>query len=80
MDRNIYISALNDYGLYLQKLDQDAEAMRVLAAVISVEPQREIAYLNLADTLWHMGRKEDALPYFQKYNEIRSEENKEAAN
>ncbi len=79
MDREVYISALNDYGLYLQKLDQDAEAMRVLAAVISAEPQREIAYLNLADTLWHMGRKDDALPYFQKYNEIRSEENKEAA-
>lgn len=78
MDREVYIAALNDYGRYLQKLDQDAEAMRVLAAVISVEPQREIAYLNLADTLWHMGRKEDALPYFQKYNEIRHEENKEA--
>lgn len=78
MDREVYISALNDYGLYLQKLNQDAESMRVLAAVISVEPQREIAYLNLADTLWHMGRKDDALPYFQKYNEIRSEENKEA--
>ncbi|MBS2000448.1 MAG: TonB C-terminal domain-containing protein [Cyanobacteria bacterium SZAS LIN-5] len=78
MDREVYIAALNDYGRYLQKLDQDAEAMRVLAAVISVEPQREIAYLNLADTLWHMGRKEDALPYFQKYNEIRNEENKEA--
>lgn len=77
-DPKVYIAALNDYGTYLQKLGQDAEAMRVLAAVISVDPQREIAYLNLADTLWHMGRKEDALPYFQKYNEIRSEENKEA--
>lgn len=79
MDREVYISALNDYGLYLQKLNQDAESMRVLAAVISAEPQREIAYLNLADTLWHMGRKDDALPYFQKYNEIRNVENKEAA-
>ncbi|CAN5610735.1 hypothetical protein BH10CYA1_BH10CYA1_12450 [soil metagenome] len=78
MDREVYISALNDYGLYLQKLDQDAESMRVLAAVISAEPQREIAYLNLADTLWHMGRKEDSLPYFQKYNEIRNEENIES--
>ncbi len=78
INREVYISALNDYGLYLQKLNQDAESMRVLAAVISVDPQREIAYLNLADTLWHMGRKDDALPYFQKYNEIRSEENKEA--
>lgn len=77
-DPEVCIAALNDYGLYLQKLGQDAEAMRVLAAVISAEPQREIAYLNLADTLWHMGRKEDAMPYFQKYNEIRSEENKEA--
>ncbi len=78
VDREVYIAALNDYGRYLQKLDQDAEAMRVLAAVISVEPQRELAYLNLADTLWHMGRKEDALPYFQKYIEIRNQENKEA--
>ncbi|HEY9676563.1 MAG TPA: tetratricopeptide repeat protein [Drouetiella sp.] len=78
MPKNVYISALNDYGLYLIKNNQDAEALRVLQAVISSEPQREIAYLNLANALWHLGRKEEALPYLEKYKQIRAIEEKEA--
>jgi tetratricopeptide (TPR) repeat protein len=79
MAPDVYIPALNDYGFYLQKIDQDAEAVRVLQAVISIEPEREITYLNLAEALWKLGRKEEALPYLEKYKEIREAESKEAS-
>ncbi len=77
MAQSLYVAALNDYGFFLQRIDQDAEAVRVLQAVISAEPERELAYLNLANALWHLGRKEEALPYFEKYKEMRLEESKE---
>jgi tetratricopeptide (TPR) repeat protein len=80
MAQNVYVSALNDYGFFLQRIDQNAEAVRILQAVISAEPDRELAYLNLANALWHLGRKDEALPYFEKYKEMRVEERKESIN
>lgn len=73
----IYIPAVNDYGFFLQKAGQNAEAVRILQAVISEDPQREVAYLNLADSLWRLGRESEAKPYFEKYKELMALEKKE---
>jgi len=76
---SVYIQALNDYGYFLQKNDQNYEATHILQAVVNHAPQREVAYLNLADSLMQIGRKDEAAPYFAKYKELMQAENKASA-
>lgn len=71
----VYLRALNDYGFYLQNCDRDAEAVTVFKEVIAQWPTREVAYLNLADSLWKTGKKNEALPLYAKYKTLMQAEN-----
>jgi TonB family protein len=71
----VYLRALNDYGFYLQNCDRDAEAAAVFKEVIAQWPTREVAYLNLADSLWKTGKQSEAMPLYKKYKVLMASEN-----
>jgi TonB family protein len=70
-----YIAPLNDYGFYLQETGHDEPAVRVFRKVVALEPSREVAYLNLADSLWKLGDKDEAAPLYEKYKALMKSEN-----
>ena len=43
---------LNDYGFFLDEAGQHDKAISVLQVVIARDPNRAVAYLNLADKVW----------------------------
>ncbi|HEY9756286.1 MAG TPA: TonB C-terminal domain-containing protein [Oculatellaceae cyanobacterium] len=75
ISKNDYIAPLNDYGFYLQETGKDEPAVRVFQKVVMLEPSREVVYLNLADSLWKLGRKTEAAPLYEKYKKLMKSEN-----
>jgi hypothetical protein len=71
-----YIAALNDYGFFLQKSGRDEEAIPIFKAVINEDPTREVAYLNLADSLEKTGKSSDAGQYYRLYKQLMEQESK----
>lgn len=64
---NDYIGPLNDYGFFLQQSGCLKESVSVLRLVISVAPERAVAYLNLADSMWDLEMKSDAQEFYGHY-------------
>ena len=62
-----FIRILNDYAFFLSESGDDQRAEGYLLKVIEWEPQRVVAYLNLADVSWNIGKKEQAKSYYQQY-------------
>lgn len=62
-----YITALNDYGFFLQQCGCLKESVPVLKLVVELSPERSVAHLNLADSLWGMGKQTDARSAYQNY-------------
>ena len=62
-----YISALNDYGFFLQQNGCLKESAKVLSLVTNLSPQRAIAHLNLADSFWRLGQEDNAKKSYQTY-------------
>jgi TonB family protein len=71
-----YIAPLNDYGFFLQKSGRDEEAIPIFKAVINEDPTREVAYLNLADSLEKTGKSSDAGQYYRLYKQLMEQESK----
>ncbi len=71
-----YIAPLNDYGFFLQQAGKDAEAITIFKAVIGADPTREVAYLNLADSLKKTGNVVDSGQYYGIYKQLMQHENK----
>lgn len=71
-----YIYALNDYGFFLQQAGDDNRAIPIFNAVIKEDPARAVAYLNLADSLWTLDRKQEAKSHYQTYQRLMAEANK----
>jgi tetratricopeptide (TPR) repeat protein len=71
-----YIAPLNDYGFFLQKAGKDAQAVPIFRAVIAEDPTREVAYLNLADSLKQIGRTTEAGQYYRLYKQLMEHEQK----
>ena len=71
-----YIYALNDYGFFLQQAGDDNRAISVFNAVIKDDPARAVAYLNLADSLWTLDRKQEAKSHYETYQRLMMEANK----
>lgn len=65
-----YINVINDYGFFLQMSDQNEAAIKILQWVISTEPKRTVAYLNLADAFWSLGRQGEARANYQQYQDL----------
>lgn len=65
-----YLAALNDYGFYLQEAGDHAAAHAPLALVVGQDPARRPARLNLADTLWALGRRDEARTHYRAYRQM----------
>ncbi len=72
-----YIGIINDYGFYLQKLNKHVDAIEAFQTVHSLDAQRSVNLLNLADSLWESGKTTDAKNFYNKYIEIMKEAKKE---
>ncbi|MCA8116965.1 tetratricopeptide repeat protein [Burkholderia cepacia] len=68
--RDILISSLNDYAYALQLVKRNGEAVSVLETVLSVAPNRAVAWLNIADSYWDMGDSQKARPAYKKYVDL----------
>lgn len=63
-----YVPALNDYGFFLQQAGKNGKAVRILSLVTSEDPERTVAYLNLADAQWSLGKRLDSINNYSRYN------------
>ncbi|HDR9766404.1 TPA: tetratricopeptide repeat protein [Burkholderia cepacia ATCC 25416] len=68
--RDILISSLNDYAYALQLVQRNDEAVSILRTVLSVAPNRAVAWLNIADSYWDMGDSQKARPAYKKYVDL----------
>ncbi len=77
METEAYVSALNDYGFFLQQAGDDRAAAPVFKAIIERAPTtRPVAHLNLADSLWTLNHKTEAAAHYRRYQQLMSAENK----
>ncbi len=60
----------NDYGFFLLEAGHPSEAEPILRHVISLDPTRAVAYRNLADALWALGRFDEARPLYAEYQSL----------
>lgn len=67
-----YITALNDYGFFLQQSSCTRESAEVLALVTRLAPERAVAQLNLADSLWSLGNLKEARLGYEHYLKLQS--------
>lgn len=73
------IVTANDLAYYLWKNSRPEEASIILQKVISLDPHRVVALLNLADSLWDIGPeafKQQAREYYSRYDENMRSSNK----
>jgi hypothetical protein len=71
-----YVPALNNYGFFLQQAGKNGKAVRILSLVTSEDPERTVAYLNLADAQWSLGKRVDAINNYTRYNRMMIESEK----
>jgi tetratricopeptide (TPR) repeat protein len=62
-----YLAAVNNYAYYLQLQGKHSEAIPILQKIVEIDPERTVAYLNLADSLWAMGKKSEAGQCYAEY-------------
>jgi tetratricopeptide (TPR) repeat protein len=65
-----FVGALNDYGFFLQQGGQNDKAVDILLLVVSEDPKRTAAYLNLADAYWELGRRQTAIDNYRLYEKM----------
>jgi hypothetical protein len=65
-----FVTALNDYGFYLQETGAHKEAMKIFEKIKEIDPTRLVNYLNLADSLWAVGQKEKACESYEMYSDL----------
>ncbi|WP_122847452.1 tetratricopeptide repeat protein [Pseudomonas viridiflava] len=58
----------NDVGFLFSESGHYAEAVELLRRVVLDNPDRKVAYLNLADAYWGMNKKVEARENYQKYH------------
>lgn len=68
-----YITALNDYGYFLQQNGCLKESTNVLTLVTEISPERAIAHLNLADSFWKLGKVTEAKQSYKTYISLMKE-------
>jgi hypothetical protein len=61
-----FIVILNDYGFFLEQ-SSDPRAVEILSIAVALDPERTVAFLNLADALWGEGRKTEAAVNYREY-------------
>lgn len=71
-----YITALNDYGFFLQRSGCLKQSVEVLCLVTSVSQDRAVAHLNLADSYWKLGKQNEAQISYQNYLHLMGSEDR----
>ncbi|MFS2093284.1 tetratricopeptide repeat protein [Pseudomonas sp. Pseusp11] len=66
----VVILAINDYAYFLQENNQAIESIPFLNDVVAAEPSRAVAWLNLADSNWAIGKKNDAAKQYAVYRNL----------
>ena len=61
------LTKLNNIAYYLQKNGHNKEASMMLESLLKVYPKRMVAYYNLADAYWALGRKKEAKKMYEVY-------------
>jgi len=72
-----FITAMNDYGFFMEQAGKCKDAIFVLTCVLTLSPDRTPAHLNLADALYKYGSKEEAKKYYKTYMELMKKEGKD---
>ena len=72
------IDHINDYGFYLAEVGRPDDAIPVLQAVIDLNRDRTVTYLNLADAQFAIGDKMAAKQSYAEYVKRMAAEGKEA--
>jgi hypothetical protein len=57
----------NDIAYFWQKSGNDKDAIWLLKIIISKNPERTVAYLNIADSLWRTSNKEESINNYKVY-------------
>ena len=63
------VGAFNDYGFYLEQAGRVRDAIGVLSAVTDIDPNRTVAWLNLADAAYAAGQLADAKQSYAEYRQ-----------
>lgn len=74
LPREDYAEMINDYGFFLLEAGHPERASVMLEGVIAVAPDRAVAYLNLADALWALGRFDEARPLYGEYLRLQDDD------
>ena len=61
------VAGFNDYGFYLEEAGRPKDAIAQLSAVVDVDPDRTVAYLNLADAYYATGDRAAAQTNYAEY-------------
>lgn len=68
----------NDKAYFLEQSGLYEEAVYILEVIIKEFPNRTVAYLNLGDAYWGLGKKEEAKQAYKIYIEQMKAKNKES--
>lgn len=63
----------NDLGFLFEQAGYFSEAIELLNEVITKQPKRAVAYLNLADSYWAANKTDQAAVIYEKYLSLRKE-------
>jgi hypothetical protein len=69
------VQAFNDLGFYLAEGGNDELALKFYRGVEAVG-KRTVLMLNIADSLWRLGRKDEAQRYYSQYHDAMSADGK----
>jgi tetratricopeptide (TPR) repeat protein len=58
---------LNNYAFFLAEAGEHQKAEGILLKVIDLAPNRAVAYINLGDVCWELGKIREARDYYRKY-------------
>ena len=61
---------VNNLGFTLFKFEKYEESIGWLQKAIEIDPQRVVAYVNLADAYMKLGKTAEARQYYEKYEAI----------
>lgn len=70
IDLQVFLGILNDYAFFLAEIGRTDEAERYLKKVVEMAPERLVAYINLGDVCWELGKYQEAASYYRRYLEL----------
>ncbi|WP_085706633.1 M48 family metallopeptidase [Pseudomonas sp. B35(2017)] len=69
---------INDYAYFLQQNNQPLDSIPFLNDIVGADPKRAVAWLNLADSNWMIGRQSDAQKQYSEYKRLMVSMNKKS--